>query len=232
MITSIALADVVADALGLTRESAQLHLKTIRAAGEITFKGYGRAAAAMTPLDASRLLIAAAGSTFAKDSVDVLKRFAKLKPVRSKSAGDTLEQLLAIRIAELPMEIPPEDYVRQQVRSGRPFGSRRLAETALQLFDPIGSRRDDLPCFAVVRWLSLTGHSNVLLFGPDDNRRVRRRGDDDEQEAKTGISDLIERYAAHRFFQVRVVRRMALIDVAAALKGLKQPYGNAYGNTR
>ena len=87
MITSIALADVVADALGITRESAQLHLKTIRAAGEITFKGYGRAAAAMTPLDASRLLIAVAGSTFAKDSVDVLKRFAKLKPVRLKSAG-------------------------------------------------------------------------------------------------------------------------------------------------
>ena len=167
-----------------------------------------------------------------KRSVDVLKRFAKLKPVRLKSAGDTLEQLLAIRIAELPMEIPPEDYVRQQVRSGRPFGSRRLAETALQLFDPIGSRRDDLPCFAVVRWLSFTGHSNVSLFGPDDNGRVRRLGDDDEQEAKTGISDLIERYAAHRFFQVRVVRRTALIDVAAALKGLKQPYGNAYGNTR
>ena len=56
-------------------------------------------------------------------------------------------------------------------------------------------------------------------------------GDDDEQEAKTGISDLIERYAAHRFFQVRVVRRTALIDVAAALKGLTS-LGNAYGNTR
>jgi hypothetical protein len=121
----------------------------------------------MTPLDASRLLIAAAGSTFAKDSVDVLKRFAKLKPVRPKSASGTLEQLLAIRIAELPMEILPEDYVRQQLPSGRPFGSRRLAEAALQLFDPIGSACGDLPCFAVVRWLSFEGHSNVLLFGPD-----------------------------------------------------------------
>lgn len=81
-----------------------LHLKTIRAAGEITFKGYGRAAAAMTPLDVSRLLIATAGSTFAKDSADVRKRFAKLKPLRTRSAGDTLEQFLAVRIAELPME--------------------------------------------------------------------------------------------------------------------------------
>jgi hypothetical protein len=186
----------------------------------------------MTPLDASRLLIAAAGSTFAKDSVDVLKRFAKLKPVRPKSASGTLEQLLAIRIAELPMEILPEDYVRQQLPSGRPFGSRRLAEAALQLFDPIGSACGDLPCFAVVRWLSFKGHSNVLLFGPDDSRRGRRREDSDDQEIGTGIVDLIERYAEHRFFQVRVVRRAALIDVAAALKGLGQPYGNAYGNTR
>lgn len=96
------------------------------------------------------------------------------------------------------MEIPPEDCVKQHVRSGRPFGSRRLAETALQLFDPIGSRRDDLPCFAIVRWLSFTGHSNVLLFGPDDNRKGRRRGDDDEQEARTGIVDLIEHYAAEQ----------------------------------
>ena len=76
----------------------------------------------MTPLDASRLLIATAGSTFAKDFADVLKRFAKLKPLRTRSAGDTLEQFLAVRIAELPMEIPPADYVRQQVPSGRPFG--------------------------------------------------------------------------------------------------------------
>jgi hypothetical protein len=215
------LADVVADALGITRESAQLHLKSIRAAGEITFKGYGRAAAAMTPLDASRLLIAAAGSTFAKDSVEVLKRFAKLKPVRPKSSGDTLEQFLATRIAELPMGIPPEDYVRQQVPSGRVFGSRRLAEAALQLFDPIGSRRDILPCFAVVRWLSFKGHSNVLLFGLDDSRRGRRRDDSDDQEAGTGIVDLIERYAEHRFFQIRVVRRSTLVEVAAALKGLE-----------
>jgi len=124
------------------------------------------------------------------------------------------------------MGIPPEDYVRQQVPSGRPFGSRRLAETALQLFDPIGSRRDGLPCFAAVRWLSFKGHSNVLLFGPDDDRRGRRRGDSDDQEAGTGIVDLIERYAEHRFFQVRVVRRSALIDVAAALKDLERPYGN------
>jgi hypothetical protein len=76
MVTSRQLADVVGDALGIARESAQLHLKTIRAEGQISFKGYGRAAAEMSPLDAARLVIAVAGSTFAKDSADVLKRFA------------------------------------------------------------------------------------------------------------------------------------------------------------
>ena len=83
-----------------------------------------------------------------------------------------------------------------------------------------------------MRWLSFKGHSNVLLFGASESRRGPQREDSDDQEARTGIVDLIERYADHRFFQVRVVRRAALIDVAAALKGLKPPYSNAYGNTR
>src|SRR6266702_2065694 len=55
LVTSIQLADIVGDAMGIPRESAQLHLKTIRAAGQISFKGYGRAAADMTALDASRI---------------------------------------------------------------------------------------------------------------------------------------------------------------------------------
>lgn len=74
-----ALVDVVGDSRGISRESAQLHLKTIRTAAEISFKGYGRVAAAMIPIDASRLVIASAGSIFAKDSADVLRRFAKLR---------------------------------------------------------------------------------------------------------------------------------------------------------
>lgn len=75
---------------------------------------------------------------------------------------------------------------------------RRLAETVLRLFDPIGSRRDNLPCFAVVRWLSYNGRSNVLLFGPED--RPGRR-DDDEQETRGGITDVIEHYTDHRFLR-------------------------------
>src|SRR6516164_4729063 len=105
MVTSRQLADVVGDALGIARESAQLHLKTIRAEGQISFKGYGRAAAEMSPLDAARLVIAVAGSTFAKDSADVLKRFANLKPLGSGSSAETLEVCLEKRIDELPLEV-------------------------------------------------------------------------------------------------------------------------------
>jgi predicted ArsR family transcriptional regulator len=96
--TSIELAGAVAVALGIADETIKLHLKTIRAAGAISFKGYGRSAAAMTPLDASRLIIAVAGSTFAKDSAAVLERFSKLEPLTKKGRGLKLEDFLASRI--------------------------------------------------------------------------------------------------------------------------------------
>jgi hypothetical protein len=38
----------------------------------------------------------------------------------------------------------------------------------MQLCDPIGSRRDDLPCFAIVHRLSCKGCRNVLSFGAAD----------------------------------------------------------------
>lgn len=230
MVTSIALADVVADALGISRESGQLHLKTIRAAGEISFKGYGRAAAEMTPLDAARLLIAAAGSTFAKDSMDVLKRFAKLKPVRPRSSGHTLEEFLAVRIGALPIDENDSESERSRFLPRRPFGSVRLADTAVQLFDPIGSKDDDLPSFALVRWLSPIGDSKVLLFGREVDRPWQKgTSEGSSMETGTSISDILERYEKHRFFQVRVVRRTALIDIAEGLKGLT-PSGNISSN--
>lgn len=212
LVTSIALADVVADALGITKESAQLHLKTIRAAGEITFKGYGRAAAAMTPLDASRLVIASAGSIFAKDSADVLTRFAKLVPISKRTRRtETLEESLAHRIAELPMEVPPPEHVSPSSEWQQRFGSRRLAETALQMLDAIptnNKKTDKLPRFAILRWLDHRGHSNVLVFGPEEETFDRG----------TEIPDLLDRYSDHCLFQVRIVRRRALIDIAKALR--------------
>jgi len=213
MVSSRQLADVVGDALGIPRESAQLHLKMIRAAGEISFKGYGRAAAAMSSLDAARLVIASAGSVFAKDSVDVLARFAKLVPISRRSGlTETLEDCLERRIGELPIEVPPPEHVSPSPEWQRRFGSRRLAETALQLLDPIPTdktTKGTLPHYAILRWLDQSGHGKVLVFGPEGEHIDRG----------TEIPDLVDRYSSHRLFQVRIVRRESLIDIATALKG-------------
>ncbi|HWK96387.1 MAG TPA: hypothetical protein VNR39_13290 [Pseudolabrys sp.] len=48
-------------------------------------------------MDAARLLIAAAGSQFAEDSLRVLQDFAKLKPLGGHKAR-ILEEFLAMRI--------------------------------------------------------------------------------------------------------------------------------------
>jgi len=209
LVSSRELADVVGDAIGIPRESAQLHLKTIRAAGEISFKGYGRAAASMTALDASRLLIASVGSTFAKDSLEVLKRFSGLKPISPRRrATDTLEDFLAMRIEELIFDLPPPHDIGRSAAWQQSFGSRRPAENALQLLEPVGKGAEKLARYAIVRWIDQTGRSDVLVFGPAGNGTVRG----------TEISDLTERYSGHRLFQVRAVARAALIDIAAALK--------------
>jgi hypothetical protein len=232
MVTSRELADLVGDALGISRASAQLHLKTIRAAGQILFKGYGRAAADMTSLEAARLVLVCAGSTFAKDSMEVLKRFAHLGPAGTKRPLITLEQFLSERIAELPMYEPPEQRDRGL---GRSFGSRRLAQTALQLYEPIGETTEDLPRFAVVRWLEQKGHSKVRIFGPATPRVAlgdRGNADEGEERGAAELHDVLGQYSDHRLFQVRAVKRTALIEIGAALKDVPATYGNAYGNTR
>jgi hypothetical protein len=85
--TSVEMAIAMADAMGLPRESFRLHLRHLSEAGEITFKGHGRSAAAMTTADAGKLLIAVAGSSFVKDSVDTLRGFASLTS-RASLASD------------------------------------------------------------------------------------------------------------------------------------------------
>lgn len=224
MVTSLQLGDIVGEALGLPRGTAQLHLKTIRAAKEITFKGFGRSAAAMTAGDAARLVIAAAGSYFAKDSTIVLKRFGKLRPITKRiRLGETLEECLAERIGELPMDLPPAMESHRSPEWHQRFGARRLAETALQLLDPMPRKEENerLPRYAILRWLNHRGGGEVLVFGPDGERLERG----------TEIPDLLDLYSSHPFFQVRIVRRRALIDIGAALKGVPPSYGNAYGNT-
>jgi hypothetical protein len=71
-------------------------------------------------------------------------------------------------------------------------------------------RAGELPRYAILRWLDHRGHSEVLVFGPEGERLERG----------TEIPDLLDLYSDHCFFQVRIVRRRALIDIAAALKGV------------
>ncbi|MDE5445514.1 hypothetical protein GWG65_29625 [Bradyrhizobium sp. CSA207] len=74
----------------------------------------------------------------------------------------TLERFLADRIDERPMHIEPERLNRVE---GRSFGSRHLARTALQLYEPLGEATENLPRYAVVRWLERKGHSMRKIFG-------------------------------------------------------------------
>jgi hypothetical protein len=97
---------------------------------------------------------------------------------------------------------------------------------ALQLLEPLPlpkhDKTDDLPRFAIVRWLDKKGEADVAVFGSDG----------EELERGTDVPDLLDLYSDYCFFQVRIVRRRALNDIAAALKGVPPSYGNAYGNTR
>lgn len=236
MVSSRKLADVVADAIGISRESAQLHLKTIRLEGQITFKGYGRGAADMSELDGARLVIAAAASTFAKDSAEALSRFASLAPVGTKKSRITLESFLADRMRELPMHVEPERRFED-----RSFGSRRLARTALQLYEPLGEATEKLPRYAVVRWLEPRGHSKRRIFGPIDTPFFKGRakpaetiagGDpDDADPGAAELHDVLAQYPDHQLFQIRVIRREALVEIAAAIKGVEN-FDNADSNTR
>src|SRR5664279_5275445 len=104
MATSGELCVATAKALGISFEATREHLRHIRRAGMISFKGHGRGAATMTTPDASRLLIAAAGSSFAKDSVQTLKEFGSLQPL----AAD--KPVRGAAVMERPSRITFEKY--------------------------------------------------------------------------------------------------------------------------
>ena len=112
---------------------------------------------------------------------------------------------------ELPMDIPLAEHVSPSPEWQQRFGSRRLAETALQLLDAIPTNNkkiDRLPRFAILRWLNDRGHSAVLVFGPEGTSIDRG----------TEIPDLLDQYSDHCLFQVRIVRRQALTHIAKALR--------------
>jgi hypothetical protein len=160
--TSMGLADAVAAALDEEPDRVRLRLKTIRAAGGITFKGYGRGAAEMTAADASRLVIAVAGSLAAKHAAEALAAFKDMKPLGPKGRGLTLEQFLCEHIGGLASGSVLAEH------SSVPYRAYDLAaEEALKLIWFAGRSRDSLPRAAVVRWFRPDGKSDAAAFASE-----------------------------------------------------------------
>jgi hypothetical protein len=158
--TSIELADVVAGALCQDPKWVRLHLKMIRATGNISFKGYGRGAAKMGPLDAARLVIALAGSLTARHAGDVLADFQGLKALGPKGRGLTLEAFLEAHIEHLSMM---RGYPERRDGPFRPL-YRLAAEEALKVIWCETNPRDAVPKVAIVRWFREDGGSDAAAF--------------------------------------------------------------------
>jgi len=160
-VTSMRLADAVAAALDEAPDRVRLQLKTLRPAGGITFKGYGRGAAEMTAADASRLVIAVAGSLVAKHAAEALAAFRDLKPLGPKGRGLTLEHFLS-------------EHVDVLAKGGAARSSYVLvpaydlaAEEALKLIWFAGQSQTSLPRAAVVRWFRPDGKSDAAAFASE-----------------------------------------------------------------
>jgi hypothetical protein len=157
------LADAVAAALDEEPNRVRLQLKTLRPAGGITFKGYGRGAAEMTADDASRLVIAVAGSLAAKHAASALAEFKDLKPLGPKGRGLTLERFLSEHIDALGKGRIPSSH-----GSSLPYLAYDLAaEEALKLTWFAGRSSASLPRAAVVRWFRPDGKSDAAAFASE-----------------------------------------------------------------
>jgi hypothetical protein len=178
MATSGELCISVAAALGIPFETTREHLRNIRRAGMISFKGHGRGAAAMTTLDAARLLIAAAGSSFVKDSIATLEGFGKLTPARkSPRPRGVKEVTLEMHLAEVMQKLIDErDRLADAYR--RPVGPGVDSRIALRMMSVVGARPGEFPRTASVwRFLNsgstldftVVGFSSSELSGPTLN---------------------------------------------------------------
>lgn len=153
MVTSLKLAEeVVAAALGLPAQTVVQHLRNLQRQKLISFKGYGRGAAHMKPIDAARLLIASAGSDHVKDSLAVRDGFGELLPIGSSARGApriTLEDHVAAWLTELASGA----YGDEESRSGGRGG------VGLSLIS-LASNPGKHPRVAIARW----GRPGAIAF--------------------------------------------------------------------
>jgi hypothetical protein len=183
--------------------------KTIRKHDKISFKGYGRGAAAMTPLDAARLVIAVAGSTFAKDSMASLNRFCDLLSDkdrrRPRGSRRKLENFLAERILRI---VSDEHYRHLETLAHDPPRYNLAAHVALKLMWVAGEDIDALPRVAVVRWFRSDGGADAMSFAPED-----------QTPAILDDAQFVRHYRNAGLIQGRVVAARALAKIALSLFG-------------
>jgi DNA-binding transcriptional ArsR family regulator len=233
--SSVELADMVADALGLGGQTVRHHLRNLGEQKLVSYRGRGRHAAEMTSLDAARLVITAAGSQFVKDSVATLARFGSLRRGKGRPK---LPEAYQSRYGPLPPEDsgleqdPPRDddeesaltlesFLRLRIdrlRHGYPprrdrrersspfRRSDRLAWSALELYGGISAT--DPRAFAVVRWWPPGGRSERAEFRNLSATPI-------EQAA-----DIFMQYPDIQMLAARFVSQSALEGVARALDKL------------
>lgn len=146
--TSGELCHSIATALGISFETAREHLRNIRRAGMISFKGHGRGAAEMTTLDASRLLIATAASPFTKASVATVEAFGSLLPNREGRLKANLETHLANMLQRL---IDERANLAPAYRRPSQVPEDLKSRMALTFVSAVNSTPADFPMAAIVR---------------------------------------------------------------------------------
>jgi hypothetical protein len=199
----------VATALGIPFETTREHLRNIRRAGMISFKGHGRGAAAMTTLDAARLLIAAAGSSFVKDSIETLDGFGKLKPTRKSPRPRGMKEItLEGYLADVMQKLIDEgDQLPDAYR--RPVGPGVDSRIALRMMSVVSARPSEFPRTASVwRFLNygITRDFTVVSFSSSDLSSPPRNST--EYAVQLGEAGLI---------QTRDVPAWVLAEIAHAL---------------
>lgn len=173
MATSGQLCQTVATALGVPFETVREHLRNIRRAGEITFKGHGRGAAAMTTLDASRLLITVAGSSFVKDLVETLTEFRKLQPIgagkpMSGSPTKAIMPKIALDtyVANMMQRLIDEKVQLASVFRRPPQDPEPQASIALTLMSVVSAQPSDFPRVAIVNFMHGRRGVSAVSFAP------------------------------------------------------------------
>lgn len=171
--TSGSLVGIVADALDLSPETVGVHVRNLRLASLLSHRGVGKSAAKMTALDAARLLLAAAGSLQAKNSVETVLGFGKLLSVGGLGAAThgedsvafTLEHALASELMEVAARWPSphvlSDAPHNDVR-WEPDDRAVQAAPVLQLFTSLG--HEPLVRAAVLRRFARAGVREEAAF--------------------------------------------------------------------